>query len=107
MCSGLPHLGILGTPCGAGGGADCNMGFVADVCTAECAAAADKSFDPAAGDELCGELLALLERFVGGEIVFAAIALIDPDAEEVFSVELRALLDLLVGSYSEIKNTGS
>ena len=87
MCSGLPHLGILGTPCGAGGGG-----------TAECAAAADDFLDPAAGDELCGELLALLARFVGGEIVFAAIALIDPDAEEVVSFELRALLDRIVGS---------
>ena len=96
MCSGLPHLGILGTACGAGGGG-----------TAECAAAADDFFDPAAGDELCGELLALLERFVVGEIVFAAIALIDPDAEEVFSVELRASLDLRVGSYSDLKNTES
>ena len=107
MCSGIPHLGILGTPCGAGGGADCTSGFDADACTAECAAAADESFDPAAGDELCGDLLALLELFVGGETVVAAIAPIDPDAEEVFSSELRALQDLLVGSYSEIKNTGS
>ena len=88
MCSGLPHLGILGTPCGAGGGVACSLGFVADVCTAACAVAADESFDPAAGDALCALLLALLESFVGGGNVFATIALIDPDAEGELSVEL-------------------
>ena len=106
MCSGIPHLGILGTPCGAGGGAGCTFRFESDGCTAECAAAADESFDPDAGDELFGDLLALLDLCVGGEIVVAAIAPIDPDAEEVIAFELRALLDLFVGSYSEIKNTG-